>query len=334
MPTLGILTRRTADGEARYLVRYRLGGRGWPMRYAGTFQTLREAKARRDYIGGLIATGRNPADVLAQLADATPLRVTFAAAAERYAASRVDVAENTRQSIRNMLAHCSRTFGETPVDEITPSMIQEWIAASTAKPSSLRLYYGTLRSVLDHAGADPNPARDPNLRLPRREHEEINPPSRRECQLIAEHIAPRSRLAVLLLEATGMRVHELVDLTYGDLDAAGERFRIAKGKTKAARRWVAIPTELLDLILDSVPPDDQAPDRRVFQGINEDAIRNAMRRACQRAGIAHYTPHDYRHRWISLHLKHGVPIAEVCEAAGQSDRSVTLNTYAHVLVDD
>ncbi len=52
------------------------------------------------------------------------------------------------------------------------------------------------------------------------------------------------------------------------------------------------------------------------------------------AGIAHYAPHGYRHRWISFALKQGLPIADVCQAAGQADRHVTLNTYAHVLVDD
>ena len=53
-------------------------------------------------------------------------------------------------------------------------------------------------------------------------------------------------------------------------------------------------------------------------------------RACQSAKIAGHTPHAYRHRWISLALKRGLPIADVCAAAGQSDRSVALNTYTHV----
>ena len=170
--------------------------------------------------------------------------------------------------------------------------------------------------------------------MPRKEHEEIQPARRRDCELIAEHIAPRFRLAVLLLEATGVRVAELVALAYGDIDTTTSQFRVAKGKMKAARRWVTIPNTLLGEILDRVPPDDRVPDRRVFQGINEDGIRNAMRRSCQTAGIAHYTPHGYRHRWISLALTQGIPIADVCQAAGQADRHVTLNTYANVLVDD
>ena len=40
MPTLTITTRKTKDGP-RYHVRYRLGGRAWPIQHAGSFRTLR-----------------------------------------------------------------------------------------------------------------------------------------------------------------------------------------------------------------------------------------------------------------------------------------------------
>jgi hypothetical protein len=58
MPTLTITTRKTKDGP-RYYVRYRLGGRAWPIAHAGSFRTLREARARRDLVAGEIAAGRN-----------------------------------------------------------------------------------------------------------------------------------------------------------------------------------------------------------------------------------------------------------------------------------
>ena len=51
MPSLTITTRRTRSGP-RYVVRYRLGGRTYPVEHGGSFRTLREAKARRDLIGG------------------------------------------------------------------------------------------------------------------------------------------------------------------------------------------------------------------------------------------------------------------------------------------
>ena len=59
MPSLTITTRRTKSGP-RFVVRYRLGGRAYPIEHGGSFPTMREAKIRRDLIGGELAAGRNP----------------------------------------------------------------------------------------------------------------------------------------------------------------------------------------------------------------------------------------------------------------------------------
>ena len=46
MATITITTRRRKDGP-RYVVRYRLGGRAYPIIHAGAFKTLKDAKGRR-----------------------------------------------------------------------------------------------------------------------------------------------------------------------------------------------------------------------------------------------------------------------------------------------
>jgi hypothetical protein len=55
-----IVTRKTKTGERRFVVRYRLGGRTWPIQHGGSFGTMKEARARRDLIAGELAAGRNP----------------------------------------------------------------------------------------------------------------------------------------------------------------------------------------------------------------------------------------------------------------------------------
>ncbi len=59
-----------------------------------------------------------------------------------------------------------------------------------------------------------------------------------------------------------------------------------------------------------------------------------MTRACQRAEIAHHSPHDLRHRWASVQVARGVPITEISAALGHADKALTLNTYSHVLLAD
>jgi integrase len=69
------------------------------------------------------------------------------------------------------------------------------------------------------------------------------------------------------------------------------------------------------------------------------ADRNAfaasrIAKACKAEGIPIFSPHDLRHRRISvLHLR-GVPWARIGEFVGQKSLSVTADVYTHVLSDE
>ena len=54
------ITVRTTKRGRRFVVRYRLGGRAYPIEHGGSFPTMREAKIRRDLVAGELAAGRNP----------------------------------------------------------------------------------------------------------------------------------------------------------------------------------------------------------------------------------------------------------------------------------
>ena len=47
-----------------------------------------------------------------------------------------------------------------------------------------------------------------------------------------------------------------------------------------------------------------------------------------------FSPHDLRHRRISLLHLTGVPWARIGEHVGQRNLAVTANTYTHVLTDE
>jgi integrase len=58
-----------------------------------------------------------------------------------------------------------------------------------------------------------------------------------------------------------------------------------------------------------------------------------MARACKAAGIAHFHPHDLRHRYASIQVKRGVPITDLSAQLGHTKKSMTLDTYSHVILD-
>jgi integrase len=76
------------------------------------------------------------------------------------------------------------------------------------------------------------------------------------------------------------------------------------------------------------------PDALVFVGSTADRLRTAITRACTAAGVPTFSPHDLRHRRISLLHLGGVPWARIGEHMGQRNLAVTANTYTHVLVDE
>ena len=330
MASVTITTRQTRTGP-RYVVRYRLGGRAYPIVHGGSFRTLRDARARRDLVGGELAAGRNPAELLRALADAPTVR-TFKEWGEAYRTSRVDVSAETRKNAGSHLLAMLPAFGRRDPRAITPSDVQEWIASLTLKASSVRRYMATLRAVLDFAGVDPNPARDQRVKLPRTSLTVIEPPSGANVDTIIAHVPKRWRMPLRVLEQTGMRVGELHALEWRDVDAAGQRFRIRDGKTAAARRWVAVPAWLMAEISTMTPPDDLTAERRVFMGFTPDVAKNVMARACRAAGIAHYHPHDLRHRYASVKIAEGVPVTQLAAQLGHSKKSLTLDVYSHVLL--
>ena len=79
--------------------------------------------------------------------------------------------------------------------------------------------------------------------------------------------------------------------------------------------------------------EDRTDTRPVFQGFGADRFRTALARACRGAGVPTFSPHDLRHRRVSLMHEQGVSWARIGEAVGHGDIVTTARTYTHVLGD-
>ena len=332
MASIWIQTRASSRGVT-YHVKYRLGGRESSPRHGGAFATKREAKIRRDWIAGEIAAGRAP-DLKALAAPSADPR-TFKEIATEYAESRIDVGESAQKQYRHVIARLG-SLGAMRPEDIRVADVQVWVnRQGDLKPKSLSAYLTVLRQFLDHADLDrPNPARDRRLRLRRESQETPDPMDLTEFTAIRDAITAKYRPALEVLERTGLRINELLSLTWGDIDWANARLRVRRGKTGAARRWVPLFDETLELLGRLLPWEDRTPERLVFQGLTDQGLGRAMERACKAAGIAHYHPHDLRHRYISLLVMAGVPWPLIGQIVGHRRASVTLDIYAHVLLDE
>ncbi len=331
-----VLVGEKSKGQKRYDVKYRRGGRGFPILHGGTFRTMTEARARRDLIAGEIANGRDPRILLAQLAN-PPQPLTLTGAYDDFIASRVDVDPKTIGGYRNARDRLGQLAAKDP-HATTVADWQRWLADnSELAPGTLGVYLSAHRQVLDYVDVNPNTARSRKLKLPASVDAEPLPPSQQEWQQILQHLRPRTVLLARLIECDGLRVSEAVDLEYGDVDFADRRIRVSASRTKGRRgrrkaRWVPCPDELLDLIADLVPLEDRSRDRQVFPNLTASIVRRDIEFACRDAGIAHYHPHDLRHRRISLWTAQGIDAVTVKTWAGHARASMSLDTYGHVIV--
>jgi integrase len=325
--------RRPSGRGIRYRVKWRAGGRETVPQAAGTFPTLREAKIRRDWVAGELAAMRLPDLTLLAAPVTAP---TLREVAERWLESRIDVADHTRLQHRSDLNRAESLL-DRRVDEITAADVAQLVAqlAETRKRATVRKTVLALGMVFDHAGVEPNPARDKRtVKLPKETREEIKPPTADHVLSVHRLVPDRYRLPLLVLDDTGMRLSELERLSWGDMDEPKGRWRVSAAVSKTGRaRWVKITPAFFQAVLDLCPRDDRVPERRVFQGFGGDRFRTAISRACTAAGIPAFSPHDLRHRRISLLLREEDPVT-VSRLVGHARASMSLDVYGHVLVDE
>jgi len=337
MASAWVVTRPTKDGAKRYRVHFQVGGRGTPTRYGGTFKTRREALIRKQWVAGELAAMRVPDLGLLESAPTSP---TFSEAATRWQASRVDVAEATVVQHRTALNRALPLFGSRRLDEIAAQDVASLVAALHGEGKareSIRKTVTATAMVFDHAGVVPNPARDRVIvKLPRDDSEEPNPPTADHVATVYRLIPSKHRLALLFLDWSGARVSSIDRTLVSDYDEARGRVRLRKQATKTRKAlWIELhPALAKELEASLGPREDRDPEARLFASSGADALRTSIAKACRAAAIPLWSPHDLRHRRVSLLHLRGVPWARIGEWVGQRNLSVTADTYTHVLTDE
>lgn len=308
-----IRSRTLADGSRRHDVQYRRGGRGYRLEHAGTFPTLREATIRRQVVADWLAAGKDPKVELAMLAAGPAKSKTVAALAAQWLTTRVDIDASTLANYQSHQRRIDKEFGTTAADSITPADVSAWITSMIGeglKPGTVKDYVGQLRMVLDVF--DDNPARHRSVRLPKQTRAIRDPPDADEFLTALAAVDKDWRGAVVLLEQTGMRISEAVQMEARDIDTAGLRIRVRGEVSKRDRpRWIPIEPWYMDVL---------EP-----QAMSASKLRYRMGKASRRIH-----PHLLRHRRGTLWHQSGLVAVELASRLGHANAAESLNTYSHV----
>ncbi|MEU5547897.1 tyrosine-type recombinase/integrase [Streptomyces sioyaensis] len=162
----------------------------------------------------------------------------------------------------------------------------------------------------------------------------------------------RDRFLITLLNESGLRLGEALGLRHGDLRLrAGEvhvvprESNVNSARVKGLKaRTVPIGPAVLDAYADYMEREYGTLDSdyvfvNLFRSphgapMTADSVKDLSRRLRRHSGVAHYSPHALRHTYATRLLRAKVPVEVVSELLGHASVQTTIDTYAHLTVED
>src|SRR6266568_3561971 len=234
---------------------------------------------------------------------------------------------------RNRVLAWAREFGNRPLGQITRTEIEAWRREKMARcrPATINRDLSRLRRMFSLAVEWELLEESPmaGIRFLRENNARTRYLSLQECQrLIASCIAPHIRALVGVALHSGMRLGEILNLCWQDLDFASG-FILVRDSKNGESRHVAVDATLsalfrayphrlgTDLVFSS-PAGGRIVD-----------VRTGFQNACKRAGLTDLHFHDLRHTFASQFVMSGGDLYILKEILGHKSITMT-QRYAHL----
>lgn len=252
--------------------------------------------------------------------------------------------------VPSMAKILERTFGSKVLSRIRSGDVQRWVdnriqekkrgGKATVKPATVVGEFVTLSAIFREARkrgyVHENPCR--GITLPRVNNKLTrcltDEQERRLLAASSDCFRPLVQAALY----TGMRLGELLDLRWGDVDFETRIVTVVHGKGEKMRHIPMVP-ELVS-VLENLPraiSEKGEPSPYVFN--NPDTatrwidIKKQWGRALRLSGIREFRFHDLRHTFASRLAQRGVSLKAIQDLLGHADLKMTMR-YAHLAQND
>jgi integrase/recombinase XerD len=176
----------------------------------------------------------------------------------------------------------------------------------------------------------------PSKLFPRKEWKLPNVMSQSEIQQLFEQTTDlKQQLVVSLLYGTGIRLRELQQLEFSDIDRAENRIKIRQGKGKKDR-YALLPKHLLGVMESyywAFRPKKFLFESPLLQGrpLHSRSLQTTVNAAMENAGLGgkSYTAHTLRHSFATHLLDDGVDLHTIKTLLGHSKIETTM-VYLHL----
>jgi len=234
---------------------------------------------------------------------------------------------------RNRVLAWAREFGNRPLGQITRTEIEAWRREKMARcrPATINRDLSRLRRMFSLAVEWELLEESPmaGIRFLRENNARTRYLSLEECQrLIASCIAPHIRALVTVALHSGMRLGEILDLHWYDLDFASGFILVRDSKNGESRH---VPMDATLFALFRAYPHRLGTDL-VFSspaGGRIVDVRTGFQNACKRAELTDLHFHDLRHTFASQFVMAGGDLYILKEILGHKSPAMAAR-YAHV----
>lgn len=277
------------------------------------------------------------------------------------------ITERTQYNYRNTMKAIDSYFGTTSIGDISSDEYQ-MIVADYGKEHShetTRKFHHHLKACFDYAFRNGVIKKDPTFSakvVGKQSDKKVKYLSEADMNKLMNQVLETTTLdntanyILILANATGMRIGEILGLTFDDVDIDGQVISVRQSydyvlthkakatKTESSVRQVKVDkvtcsylAEIADDRRSLCRTSDKNVDgfifinRNTFKPISWTMVNKVLTRHCERAGVPRITTHAFRHTHISYLLNNDVYEQYVSERVGHADTTMIRRVYGHVL---
>lgn len=263
--------------------------------------------------------------------------------------------------------HINPQLGNYEIQAITSQILQDYVIeklksgnqithkslASNTVYKIVSILKQTFNLALSLELIPKNPTQ--NIKLPKSKEKEVLALTREEQKILEKYCLnsiKNNYLGIIICLYTGIRLGELLALTWDDIDFEKKYLYIKKTsytmkqnnknvividtpKTKKSNRLIPIPSKLIQLL--TIYKTKSTSKYIIHTYKNEMVEIRSYQRTFEsilnKCNIRHYNFHCLRHTFTTRALELGIDIKTLSEILGHTNVAITLNRYAHSLLE-
>ena len=255
--------------------------------------------------------------------------------------------------------HLIKDLGEYELEELKPNVLQDFLLKKIDDHYSTNTIKGivsvlkqALRLAITLEFVDKEYCS--NLKMPSSEEKEISVFTKKEQQVIESFCLnhkKRNYIGIVICLYTGIRLGELLALTWDDIDFNSNLLTINKTsysakldgktqiivdkpKTKKSNRVIPLPNQLVKLlkIIKKESNSKYVITTRNSGMVGNRSYQRTFKFILKKVNVPYRNFHSLRHTFATNAIELGMDVKTLAEILGHTNAMITLNRYSHSLL--